>query len=282
MAVAQFYVRRLFRLYPALLLLLLSAAAAAYWMGTAIPGPDLWAVLLYYANYHEFHPLPQGSSPLAITWSLAVEEHFYLVYPALLMFAGRRLLNLLLAVIGLTLVWRAYLVLGLNVDHYRTYLSTDTRIDSIAWGCLLTVLARDPRQVLERFRKVPLFYLGAGLVLATLLIRWEVFRETLRYSLQGLGLFMMLCALLVFQAGPAWVRRVLASAPMRWIGRISYSLYLFHFLILTTFENMAWTGPGAKAAVWVISFLVAELSCRLVETPLRQLGHRLALKIGRA
>lgn len=280
-AMKQFYVRRLFRLYPALLLLLLTACGLALWMGSAIPGSDVLAVLLYFANYHEFHPLPAANSPLVITWSLAVEEHFYLVYPALMILAGRRLLEVLLAVIVLTLAWRVYLVFGLSVDHYRTYLSTDTRIDSIAWGCLLAVLARSKEAVLDRLRKMPLFYLGCALVLATFVIRSEGFRETFRYSLQGLGLFLVVCELVVFQTGPAFVRKVLESSLMRWTGRISYSLYLFHFLILTTFDNMGWTGPGAKVVVLTMSFVVAELSCRLVETPLRKFGHGLASKIGR-
>jgi len=280
-AMAQFYVRRMFRLYPALLLLLLTACGLALWMGSAIPRSDVLAVLLYFANYHEFHPLPAANSPLVITWSLAVEEHFYMVYPALMMLAGRRLLNVLLVVIVLTLAWRGYLVFELNVDHYRTYLSTDTRIDSIAWGCLLAVLAGSKGGGLERLRKMPLFYLGGALVLATFVIRSEAFRETLRYSLQGLGLFMVLCELVVFQTGPNLVRQFLESPPMRWIGRISYSLYLFHFLILTTFDNLGWTSPWARVAVLTMSFVVAELSCRLVETPCRKFGHELALKIGR-
>lgn len=71
-AMAQFYVRRMFRLYPALLLLLLTACGLALWMGSAIPRSDVLAVLLYFANYHEFHPLPAANSLLVITWSLAV------------------------------------------------------------------------------------------------------------------------------------------------------------------------------------------------------------------
>ena len=143
---------------------------------------------------------PQGLQTL---WSLAVEEHFYLFFPVLyyLLFSRhirRRWQTVTIAsACAVVLLWRVYLIYFLHRpigNMGRIYLYTDTRIDSILFGCLLAIamnpLFDDVSLTLRRNAgKVGL--LGLGLLLFSLIYRDPLFRETYRYTFQGTGLLLV-------------------------------------------------------------------------------------------
>lgn len=104
-----FYVRRIFRLAPALLVFMLATGIATATIGCTVPWSDFAATLFYYANYHAYHDLCGLVTPFNITWSLAVEEHFYFVFPIALVISRGRLIQFLLAVVTLILLWRVTL-----------------------------------------------------------------------------------------------------------------------------------------------------------------------------
>jgi peptidoglycan/LPS O-acetylase OafA/YrhL len=285
-----FYVRRFFRLAPALLVFVAISCAAMALVGMPQPAADVFAALFYYANYHAFwvHAQAQVLSPLGITWSLAVEEHFYVLFPLLLLAVrGRveRLQIVLCLVIAAALLWR--IVLYGSVPNERIYQGTDTRFDSIAWGCLLsTLMHRErgsaPSRLLDALSSRGALAFGFALLLATLLVRDPRFRETIRYSLQGLAFVPLFCAL--FRGGsrsaPALLRTVLESRPMVFIGAVSYSLYFYHFLGLSIASALFAPDTLARAVVALLLGAGGTLfSYHLIETPTRRFGARWAKRL---
>ena len=284
-----FYVRRVFRLAPALLVYVAVACAAMVLANQPVPLGDVSAALFYYANYHAFwvDAKAQVLSPLGITWSLAVEEHFYFVFPLLLLAVRKRLGGLqavLCFVVIAGLLWRLALV-G-NVPNDRIYQGTDTRFDSIAWGCLLSTLMHRERlgqanRLLQWLSTRTALWLGFAVLLATLLVRDPVFRETARYSLQGMAFVPLFCTLFRSQNAAALMRQVLESKLMVFIGAISYSLYLYHFLGLSVASVLFAPGTVARlVAALLLGVTGTTLSYRLIETPTRRFGARLAARLG--
>jgi peptidoglycan/LPS O-acetylase OafA/YrhL len=200
--ISKFYVRRMFRLMPPLFVSLAITYGLTYagLLSGGITITGLAAQLLYFANYYGLFFDPGNTIPdgTGILWSLAVEEHFYIFYPLfmtlLLGSAIRpRTIGTLLGIGCLVvLAWRIHLVQSPDFVFYWTYYAWDTRIDSIIYGCILAVVI-NPVPELHRAYAISV---GQWAVLATavstlmltLLYRDTAFRETIRYSFQGLAL----------------------------------------------------------------------------------------------
>jgi peptidoglycan/LPS O-acetylase OafA/YrhL len=247
----------------------------------------LSAVFNVYNYYYIFfldHNGPVGTHhPYGIVWSLAVEEHYYFVYPFVcyvLMAQPRRMVRWLVLICAATLAWRFYLAYGVGLDALpaeRIYKATDTRIDSIGFGALFALLRSEGSNALQESQESQWlrFVFGLALMLATLLVRNEEFRQSLRYSLQGLALYLMFDQLVVL---PSNIAKALATAPLVWLGRISYSLYLWHWLVLIALERMApkASPPGLLYLLMVcISLGVAQLSFQIIEQPMLRRGQQL-------
>jgi peptidoglycan/LPS O-acetylase OafA/YrhL len=283
-SIGRFYVRRIFRLAPALLVFIAVAALTMAAIGFPIPLSDIKASLLYYANYHSFAVIDgKVRSPLGITWSLAVEEHFYLLFP-LLMFALagkiKRLESVLAGVLVAVLVWR--LVLVGAVPDERIYQGTDTRIDSLAYGCLLSVLfvrakaEGHAQRLLALLSSTQALWAGLLLLLFTIGYRDPQFRESFRYSLQGLAFVPLFCSLFwAKKEGP--LRWLLELRPMVYIGAVSYSLYLYHFLGASVCIAVVDDANPIGRAVLALSIGIVGtlLSYYVVERPVRRIGYRL-------
>jgi len=148
--IANFYARRVFRLMPPLIVSLAVAYGLTYsgLLAGGITAKGLAAQLLYFANYYGLFFDPGNTIPdgTGILWSLAVEEHFYIVYPLLMaLLLGSalrpRTIGTLLGIACLVvLAWRIHLVHSPDFVSDRTYYASDTRIDSIIYGCILAVV----------------------------------------------------------------------------------------------------------------------------------------------
>jgi peptidoglycan/LPS O-acetylase OafA/YrhL len=176
------------------------------------------------------------------------------------------------------MIWRFVLVLALHSVENRTYMASDTRFDSILFGCALA-LGANP--VLDRSRfgdgiwKWVWLPLGLAGLLFSFLDRDPVFRETWRYTLQGVSLIPVF---VVAMRSPTWgPMRLLNWAPLRFIGVLSYSLYLLHLVVIGV-VTMRWGlhGLGAGVLSLAISVGVAWAIQRAIERPAARLRRRLA------
>jgi peptidoglycan/LPS O-acetylase OafA/YrhL len=242
--VKEFYLRRFSRLFPPLLLTLAiaySLAAAGLLSGSISLGGFL-AQVFYLANYSaiffetEF-PIPTGT---IILWSLAVEEHFYIFYPMILLFLlsrglSRRTIGLFFSIIcAIVMIWRFYLVAQPDFVEARTYFATDTRIDSIVFGALLALWS-NPCDGIDNSSRMSLRHwiwmlLSGGIFAFTLLYRDAAFRETYRYTLQGIALYPVFYVAIRYHGERLF--RPLNSIILTRIGVWSYSIYLIHFVII--------------------------------------------------
>lgn len=246
-----FYIRRAVRLLPAMLAFVVLSCLALAAAGLRPPGWSLLSGLFYMTNYERIW-LEQGTgldtfpNPFHILWSLAIEEHFYLLFPLLLALTLRRrsFLPWVMTLILASQLWRLLLraacglggmwegvtaACGVNLE-YRLYLGTDTRLDAILFGCLLAWLASRPKPWAQRLLRHPATLVAGGLlVLGSLLYRDPAFRDTWRYSVQSLGILLALGALL-FSPAAGWLRALLRLPPLLLLGRMSYVIYLTHWL----------------------------------------------------
>lgn len=281
----SFYLRRVVRLMPPLAIVVAATALLAHF--DLIAGDfslmGLLSVLFYFGNYFvidsNFADVPLG---IGVTWSLAVEEHYYLLYPplaALLLRIGRVRFSatVLLGMCAAVLAWRYWLLFNGASENYLT-MATDTRVDAILVGCLLALL-RNPRlDPLPAPRPVVewgLMVFCLGLLLGTLLYRDEVFRLTTRYTLQSLAIAPLIY--LAVARSQAWPFRWLNSRPMVYLGTVSYTIYLSHQVILYMVQHH-WPQAGwaiTTAATAALTLTAAALMRRYVEVPSARLRKRL-------
>jgi peptidoglycan/LPS O-acetylase OafA/YrhL len=284
-AVGAFYLRRALRLGPPMLVTMAAALLLAA-TGIAAGQMDVSTIIsqiFFYYNYHALYTEAGNSvEGLGILWSLAVEEHFYLIWPAIFValarcWIGIRTITALLIVI---LAWRAVRFFVFGDEEWLIYISTDTRLDSLLYGCLLALLIW--RGKVDRLfpaaapiRLALLALAGAALV-ATFIIRDDAFRSTLRYSVQGLAL-MPIFHYAVTRPDDLMFRP-LNWAPMRRLGLWSYTIYLAHFVIIeaTTRHGIGHHGdlvPILLAAALSVGYAAAVY--HWLEKPLRPLRQRL-------
>ncbi len=283
----HFWLRRVFRIFPPFYIVLICATLLS--LATDPPGTLYWpaerAQLLHFTNYwiiwHGYTGQPSGTG---VYWSLAVEEHFYLIFPFL--YVGMRRLNLsptgqvrvLWGICALVLLWRCALVLIWHVPADRTYMGTDTRFDSIMFGCALAVWnnpALDLRPLNERRWKWLVVPAALAVLIGCLLYRAPAFRETIRYSLQGLALTLIFIAAIRFKH---WLPfRFLNWRPIAFIGVLSYSLYLMHLAVVFAVERyLPSTPPALQGALALGTALVlAWIMYVLVERPAARWRRRL-------
>jgi peptidoglycan/LPS O-acetylase OafA/YrhL len=252
---------------------------------------DALATLLYVANWHaifshqSYFTQFSTPSPLQHTWSLAIEEQFYLVWPivtvALLKWSPRRwrTVGLGVCVVGALASATAMAVLyHPGSDPSRIYYGTDTRAFDILAGATVAMLAAGRPQPGLRARSM--LHIVAPVAAAILAVFWITAgtKNGLPRTEMFRGEFLA-CAVLaavviadarLFEQGP--LGRLLSVRPLCWIGSISYGLYLWHWPIFV-YLNQARTGlSGAELdlARVGLTFAVATLSYYLVERPIRR------------
>jgi peptidoglycan/LPS O-acetylase OafA/YrhL len=251
-----FYIRRAFRILPPMLVYLAVVATA----GLLVSGRELWSCIFFYRNYL---PWQMGGWYSGHLWSLSVEEHFYLFWPALLIWFGVRR------------AWIPAVVLSLACGAWRWHVHasagdgrTDFHLDSLLLGAAVAFVL-DSRWLARRL--TPAVWV-AGLCL----LLWSVLTD---WRLCSAFLIPLLIAGTVTH--PKWaLSRALDWDPLRWLGRISYSLYLWQQLFLYPPWQPRPTGwaqnfPLSLAA----AFACATASYYLVERPLIRVGRRVSTSL---
>lgn len=285
-AMGQFYLRRAFRILPPFYLVLFTATAATVlgFLPNQISPAAVLAQAVHLTNYYVVrHGWWEGLAPGTwIFWSLAVEEHFYLVFPWIFLglsrLPNRKQRAIALWVLcGAVLLWRCVLLFALDAPKDRLYAATDTRFDSILYGCALALWGNpvlDPSRFSEKAWKWGWLPLGLGGLITAFALRGHWFLETFRYTVQGLSLIPVFVVAIRWPTfGPM---RALNWAWMRWIGLISYSLYLVHPTLLEAIDAHLTLGPAALLAVaLVVCVGVAAGIYYVVEVPAGRLRRRL-------
>ena len=280
-----FYLRRVVRLMPPLFVVVALAAllSAMSWIEGDFSLRGLLSVLFYFGNYHviatDFGGIPAG---LGVVWSLAVEEHYYLLYPPLALLLLRsqshRVAVLCLAALCVAiLAWRCVL-LQQGVSEAYISMATDTRADAILIGCVLAFLRNpvlDPVFPARRWRDGVIVAACLGLLLLTLIHRDEVFRSTARYSLQSLAIAPLIY--LAVARADHGLFRWLNTRPMVYLGTVSYTIYLSHqmFLYLVMRNAPQLDVAATLALTAVLTLGLAELMRRVVEQPCARLRRAL-------
>lgn len=224
-SLGDFYRRRAARLLPALYALITVVCVVSAISDTKYTSPIfVFGALLYCSNVVEW--LTGGSFPGALghTWTLVIEEQFYLLWPlALLALSRRSRLPLLGALTGLGIVvplmLRMWLWNGGAGIHHVTF-GTDTRVDGLLVGCLLALTLRR--------RGLPVTCRG-GVVVGLLGILLISFMKPAPALTVGLTVVAALTALLITAVLAGRRVRLLASRPLVWLGRRSYGFYLWHY-----------------------------------------------------
>lgn len=278
---AGFYLRRAVRIIPPMMIAIGFAVVlslAGYLQ--AINYAGLTWDFLFLSNYAGL--LDAGSNIPIPLWSLDVEEHFYLLFPVVFAMLRRRIdpsgvavACLLLCAAVLAIRVATVVELGPIADIYYW---SHTRIDSIIFGCALACWnnpATDDKTYIGGHILYAIF--GGALILATLSIREPIFRETLRYSVQGVGLFLVFNYALRNQGLAA---KVLARPALKIVADLSYFLYLIHVPIFISASHFIAQPIVQYAVAFTLSFLLAALVRRTVELPLLRWRKLIELKLG--
>ena len=288
----NFWLRRIRRLVPAVMsmavvIIFVSAVVnrVIFTKGckdflASVLGFNNWWQIFNKVSYFEAAGVP---SPFTHCWSLAIETQFYLIYPLILLGIyklaksrgeGRAKRGLLFA--GVTLLLALISVILMIVlfdpqqDASRVYYGTDTRAFSLLFGALLAILW-EYRMVPRRLSASVNMVLGS-VSFAVLLVMTIAINGSSNFWYRGGQFFgTILTVLMVYAVSgrKTWLSRFLSNPVLKWIGDRSYSIYLWHYPIILLISK------GIKASWWitlieiVLSVVLAELSYRFIETPIR-------------
>jgi peptidoglycan/LPS O-acetylase OafA/YrhL len=259
------------------------AVACTAIVGVPFSGRVVALQAVHFTNYEValgWTGLPLGTRVL---WSLSVEEHFYLLFPLCYVLVRRALPHparqalVFLGACGALLAWRIFAVTVLHVSADYTTHATDARIDSILFGCVLALWKNPamPGPQLPARVVWASFFVALGVLVPTLLARGHVFRETLRYTLQGIALAPVFIAAIRFPSAMPF--RLLNLPVVRWIGLISYSLYLVHVVIIDALRVRLHGGEMQLTAIALaLSIGLSAAIYHTIERPCAKLRKRLS------
>jgi len=288
----NFWLRRIRRLVPAVMsmavvIIFVSAVVnrIIFTKGckdflASVLGFNNWWQIFNKVSYFEAAGVP---SPFTHCWSLAIETQFYLIYPLILLGIyklvksreeGRAKRGLLFA--GVTLLLALISVILMIVlfdpqqDASRVYYGTDTRAFSLLFGALLAILW-EYRMVPRRLSASVNMVLGS-VSFVVLLVMTIAINGSSNFWYRGgqfVGTILTVLVIYTVSGRKTWLSRFLSNPVLKWIGDRSYSIYLWHYPIILLISK------GIKASWWitlieiVLSVVLAELSYRFIETPIR-------------
>jgi peptidoglycan/LPS O-acetylase OafA/YrhL len=274
----RFYLRRCFRILPPYYVALAIFCVVSLLGVITLNNADLPSCLLFYRNYMPLGTDERGGFYTAHFWTLAMEEHFYLIWPMLLLVVKpRRAGKVAFLLAMLVFCWRVVeghfqLLAGL-LPQANLLTRTDTRMDGLLWGCVAAIYFPRIQRVVGRIGFSQLWLVPLALLVVTQLLH-----------VPGLTLWraILLPVLLVSTVTQpeSWLGRALEWQPMRWIGTLAYSLYIWQELFLPEIASVMARGSfrALQRPPWnlLALLLAACLSRYLVEIPMNRVGHRLS------
>ena len=289
-----FYTRRVARIFPAYFLLI-----AVYWLCFAFTGPNpafnashgpliqVGTQIAFAYNWLMAFDNGAVSRGFSVTWSVAIEEQFYLVAPLVIWLTPTHLLRrVLICGIAVAIVSRAALFTFLPQFNLAPYILPFTRADCLCAGGLLATIWRDPR-MLERFKPLAtpmtVVLILPVVALAYCIVNFDIIKHMYFWGHTLLSTFYFFVVMTVITRRPAILRLPL----LRGAGSISYALYLFHPLFISLFFILfrrpeavtSWADFFIAVAALLSSIAFCVASYRYYETPIRCLGHRFSYEL---
>ena len=297
----RFYIRRTFRILPAYLVLLFAYFLVSNW--TAIAGasrewliegsPPLWSCLVFVQNHLMGHGEHGSGRFLSSTWSLAVEEQFYLVLPLTVRYlSGRRLWLVFLVAFLAGWAAKAFIFMS-GGSAASVWLPLPCRLDAFMAGALGALLVRDSRQVkLRHWLRAQHFAITVGCVTAFLALSLMMPKIGLQgLALGGATLIAVIFGLLVASSATVVERKespFLCQGGLVGLGTISYGVYLFHQPVNGVVHALIRNAPPSASdlaglQVTLLGFAVTVgfciLSWRWFESPLVDLGRAITRQV---
>lgn len=267
--IKAFYIRRAFRILPLYYLTLAAYVVLIGVLHLQAGASSLWHSLPYYLTYQN-DLVPHGAGVFNHSWSLAVEEKYYLVWP--LMFAIPVLRKHRLTVASGLAALTALASLWSATHYFAIY-------TPILLGCVVALVLDNP----EYYRwAVRLATTPVAVALIAALIGWDLAFEN---GSNVHIVFSVLVALLfpAVLAGPRWLSGLLSNKVLVYIGTRSYGVYLIHRIVKDVVDRAVSSGSTSVphellhfVLIVVLSLAAAEVMYRLVERPMIELGRRLA------
>ncbi len=288
----NFWARRARRLLPALIMAMAGVTLYAWWypektlLPTDLPRQMLGA-LFYFSNWLQlatsggYWDRFSTPSPMKHLWSLSIEEQFYMLFPLvmLVVFAVVRRRARIAWILGAMAVasWATGLILLATGSGFeRVYLGTDTRVGAVLCGCTLGYLACSPAHRISMTKVARVLSVPAmiGVVVAMVVVAGDTNWPTVEWLLMPafeLAVVVLLIVAIDVER-PSITNAVATLPPLRWLGTISYGLYLWHFPICLAFDramrhSSRWLVVPVEIAA---SIVVAAASYRFVEEPIRR------------
>ena len=276
-----FYWRRTLRIFPAFYVYWVLVVVGFSLLGKHVDKPQAIASLLYVNNYYQAI-VGDPDTALSHTWSLGIEEQFYLLWPALFIALGWRHKRIrgLIGAIGLIWAYRLVMVLVFRVYQGYVYEAWDMRADHLLIGCLLaTLLYNGSSSKLFRILGAKPAMLWLTILLLALssqmphLVAWR-YRDLVGFIVDP-----VLTAVLITQAMAFWNSSGgwLNWSWMRWLGRLSYSIYLYQQITLAPARKLFSSQPVAIRLVFAVAscVVIASLSHYVIEKPFLSLKDRI-------
>jgi peptidoglycan/LPS O-acetylase OafA/YrhL len=292
-----FYIRRLLRLMPALLALLVVGSVATLVLLPGESGAGNWRGIGYSLTYMsnwaaavmaKSHDWAGILGWFNHTWSLAIEEQFYLLWPPLLMLLLKRRGNATVLVVISSLIAASVLLrlilFALGASSIRLYVGLDTRADALLIGCLLALIVSRyailSQPGLARFSRIGV--VGASLLIFTLFAGEHTdlsFFHIGGFTVVALAFAALILHLVISPEGR--LARLLSFRPFVRVGAISYGLYLWHVPVFAVIplDERGWGHWEAQLLRIAVTFFFAIVSYRYLERPILRLKKRLSTRM---
>ena len=281
-ALTKFYMRRALRLGPALLLYLIVSLVITDLLHPEELTRELKLVglaLVYLTNWRIALGWDYSLDPTSIIWSLSIEEQFYLLWPpaflaCLLVKLKHSHIAAGLAFVIFAVFLHRYSLWSHGAELNRLYYGTDTRADAPLVGCLIAMIS------VWRLEETRRMVLQIGAVLASSMLVWLIataeFTDSFLYQ-GGYTFIALLAGVLIWSlanSSSGFLAWILDWYPLRWFGKISYGLYLWHWLLLKTTSFYFVAGDWDPWVRFLVALAVSAASFYLFETPFNKLKSK--------
>lgn len=274
-SIIDFYKNRAVRLFPNLLLMLVVSVIVSWLLlkpydffqfGKSLQFSGLYVTNIVFSKQQGYFDISRELKPLLHTWSLSIEEQFYLFLPLFLILIRKISLGKKLLIIGCVVMasflYKVWLIHTLPINSFFSF---PGRVWELGLGVFLAHLSPAIKEKLRGQSTI------ASIALVTIFIYLIVLEETVPFA----GVISIGCCiasgLLILTSPDTWVGRLLSKPFMVYVGTISYSLYLWHWLVLITFKNSGLQVGSLTEflLMTIISFGISHLAWKYVESSLR-------------